>query len=394
MRDVFILSALRSPIGRFGGTLSPLSPAEIAGPVLRAVLDQTQVQDQQVDLVLMGHVLGGGRGQLVARQAAKQAGISDTVNAVSVDMVCSSGMMSLMMGASFIQAGTADLILAGGVESMSGAGFALSGRARWGYKYLSAPNEPLIDLLHRDGLSDPISGESMGVQVEHLTQHLNASRRELDEVAAESHARAHSATVEGRFRNEIIPLMAKTKRLEQDEGIRPDTTAETLSALRPVFARDGLLTAGNSSQISDGAAAILLASEEFVQNHGCTPIARLLGYGWTAGPWENFIDAPVSATRRTLESVGMGPGDIDLYENNEAFALSTWLFTRELDIGPDRLNVHGGALALGHPIGCSGSRIIVTLIHALRTHSKSYGLATLCHGTGGATAVAMERLYG
>ena len=394
MKDVFILGALRSPIGRFGGTFSSLSPAELSGPVLRAVLDQTQLPDQLVDLVLMGHVLGGGRGQLVARQAAKQAGIPDSVDAVSLDMVCSSGMMSVMMGASLIQAGTANLILAGGVESMSGAGFALSGKARWGYKYLSGPNEPVIDLLHRDGLSDPINGDPMGVQAERLAQSLHVSRQELDEIAAESHVRAHSATAEGRFKDEIIPVRAKTGYLEQDEGIRPETTVETLATLRSVFAKDGVLTAGNSSQISDGAAALLLASGEFVRNHGCKPLARLLGYGWAAGAWENFIDAPIEATRHTLKSVGMEIGDIDLYENNEAFALSTRLFSHGLAIDPVRLNVHGGAIALGHPIGCSGTRIMVTLIHALKTHGKLHGLAALCHGTGGATAAVMESLHG
>lgn len=392
MRDVFVLSATRSPIGRFGGALSAQSPAILAAPVFRSVLDRAAVSDRLVDLILMGHVLGGGHGQLVARQAAKHASIPDSVNAVGVDMVCSSGMMSLMMGAAFIQSGTSNLILAGGVESMSQTGFALSSKARWGYKYLSEPKEGVIDLLHKDGLSDPLNGESMGVQAERLAQKVQISRWELDEVAAESHARAHSATLQGRFNAEITPISTKKGLLEQDEGIRPETTAETLSKLRPVFAQDGVLTAGNSSQISDGSAAILLASGEFVRSHGLQPIARILGHAWAAGGWERFVEAPIEASRRALSVAGIRVADIDLYENNEAFALSTPLFVGGLEIDPERLNVNGGAIALGHPIGCSGTRIVVTLIHALKAREKSLGLAALCHGTGGGTALALEML--
>lgn len=392
MRDVFVLSATRSPIGRFGGMLSSQGPAILAAPILRSALDQAAVADQSVDLILMGHVLGGGHGQLVARQAAKHASIPDSVDAAGVDMVCSSGMMSLMMGAAFIQSGTSNLILAGGVESMSQTGFALSSKARWGYKYLSEPKECVIDLLHKDGLSDPINGDSMGVQAERLAQKIQVSRQELDEVAAESHARAYSATLQGRFKAEITSIPTKKGVFERDEGIRPETTVETLSKLRPVFAQDGVLTAGNSSQISDGSAAILLASGEFVRSHGLQPIARILGHAWTAGIWERFIEAPIEASRRALSTVGMQVSDIDFYENNEAFALSTPLFARELEIDPENLNVNGGAIALGHPIGCSGARITVTLIYALRAHGKSLGLAALCHGTGGGTALALEVL--
>ena len=391
-RDVYIVSATRSVIGRFGGALSLQSPAALAAPVLRSALDQAAVSDRLVDLILMGHVLGGGHGQLVARQAAKRAAIPDSVDAVSVDMVCSSGMMSLMMGAAFIQSGTSNLILAGGVESMSQTGFALSSKARWGYKYLSAPNEAVIDLLHKDGLSDPVSGESMGVQAERLAQDVQISRQELDEIAAESHARAHSAALQGRFQAEITPILTKKGILEQDEGIRPETTVETLSKLRPVFAEDGVLTAGNSSQISDGSAAILLASGEFVRDYNVQPLARMLGYAWIAGTWERFVEAPIAASRQALHNAGIQVADIDLYENNEAFALSTPLFVRELGIDSERLNVNGGAIALGHPIGCSGARIVVTLLHALKAREKSLGLAALCHGTGGGTALTLEML--
>ena len=392
MTDVFILSATRSPIGRFGGALSSLGPADLAAPILRSAVDIVRIPDRFLDLILMGHVLKGGHGQLVARQAAKRAKIADSVNAVSVDMVCSSGMMSLIMGASMIQSGAASLILAGGVESMSNAGFVLSSKARWGYKYLSGAQESILDLIHQDGLTDPISGESMGVQADRLAQQLSITRQELDEIAAESHARAFHATKSGIFSREITPIIGHNGALQKDEGIRSNTTVEALSKLEPVFAKNGLLTAGNSSQISDGSAAILLASGEFVKNNGVEPIAKILGFGWSAGVWDRFIESPVNASNHALVSAGLDTSDIDLYENNEAFSLSTSLYLRKMGLHPDRLNVQGGAIALGHPIGCSGTRIIVTLLHALQEHEKSLGLATLCHGTGGATAMTFERL--
>lgn len=392
MNDVFILSATRSPIGRFGGAFRSLSPAEIAAPILRSALDQSVVPDLSPDLVLLGHVLRGGHGQLVPRQAAKLAGIPDSIDAVGIDMVCSSGMMSLIAGAAFIQSGASNLILAGGVESMSDTRFALSSKARWGYKYLPGQGEAVVDLLYRDGLSDPTSGEAMGVQAERLAQALCISRRELDAVAAESHSRAHWATLNGGFHAEITPTPTRKGNLEQDEGIRSGITVETLADLRSVFVQDGLLTAGNSSQISDGAAALLLASGKFVRDYSLRPIARIHGSVWAAGTWDRFVEVPAEAARRVLGETGMLVEDIDLYENNEAFALSTVLFVRDLGIDPGILNVNGGAIALGHPIGCSGARVVVTLLHALRAHGKSLGLAALCHGTGGGTAVVVECL--
>ncbi len=392
MTDVFVLSALRSPMGRFGGALSSLSPAELAAPILRSVLDHVGMDDHHLDLILMGHVLKGGHGQLVARQAAKHAQIADSVDAVSIDMVCSSGMMSVIMGASLIQSGVANIVLAGGVESMSQAGFALSSKARWGYKYISGYHEPIIDLLHQDGLTDPITGESMGVQAERLAQQRSITRQELDGIAAQSHSRACHATKSDIFSREITPVNGKNDILKRDEGIRSNTTVEVLSQLNPVFEKNGQLTAGNSSQISDGSAAILLASAEFVNHHNIDPIAKILGYGWSAGTWEYFIESPVRASTHALEKAGLDETDIDLYENNEAFSLSTSLYLRKMGLHPDRLNVHGGAIALGHPIGCSGTRIMVTLLNALREYDKSLGLATLCHGTGGATAMIFERL--
>jgi len=394
MRDVYIVSAVRSAIGKFGGALKDHAPADVAAPVMAAALERAGVEGKDLDLVIFGNVLRGGHGQLIPRQAAFKAGIPKEIDAMAVDMVCSSGMMSVMNAATQIKAGEAEMILAGGVEVMSGTGFYLSSKARWGYKYLPGAFENVTDLMFRDGLSDPMSGEAMGDQTERLIAEEGVTRAELDEVAAASHARAAAATEACHFSNEIVPLEYRARRqtmqLERDEGIRPDTTAESLATLRTAFSKDGALTAGNSSQISDGAAGLLIASKDAVEAHGLTPMARILGSAWAAGEPYRFPEAPIPAVHNVLGKTGLAVGDFDLFENNEAFALNSILFHRKLGVPFDKLNVHGGAIALGHPIGCSGARILVTLLHALRQHDGGHGLAAICHGTGGGTAVALE----
>ena len=398
MRDVYIISAARTPIGRFGGALKDCSPADLAAHAMRGALARADIPGEALDFYAFGNVLRAGHGQLVPRQAAAQAGIPDAVDGFAVDMVCSSGMMSLMTAAAFIRAGEADIALCGGVESMSGAGFFLSSRARWGYGLLAGQGEPLADLMLRDGLMDPLSGEAMGEQAERLAAEHGVARRELDEMAALSHRRAAKAREEGFFADEIVPVerVAKGKSVvvEADEGIRPDTSVEKLGALRPAFRKDGVFTAGNSSQISDGAAALALASGEAVAAQGLRPLARWLGSAWSAGEAWRFPEAPVPAARRALEKSGLSLADVDLFENNEAFALNNLLFSRMLDIPMDRINVQGGAVALGHPIGASGARIVATLVHALRRRGGRVGLAAICHGMGGATAVALEATQG
>lgn len=394
MGDVFVVSAVRTPIGRFGGALANHSPVDLAAHVMGAALERARLDGQDLDLYIFGNVLRAGQGQLVPRQAAIKAGIPESVDGFAVDMVCSSGMMALMNAATVIRAGEAETVLAGGVESMSGAGFLLSSRARWGYKYLAGSPETLVDVLERDGLSDPFSGDAMGSQAERLATELGVSREALDEVAAESHRRANEATQSGEFFSEIAPIEYREKResrtLAADEGIRPDTTAETLAKLRPAFAKDGVLTAGNSSQISDGSAAVLLASSAAVEKYGLTPVAKLLSGSWSAGEPYRFPEAPVPAVNRLLSRLNLTIGDFDLFENNEAFALNSVLFNQMLGVPMDRLNTRGGAVALGHPIGASGARIVVTLLYALRDAGGGRGIATLCHGTGGSTAVALE----
>lgn len=399
MSATYIISAVRTPMGRFGGAFKDLSPVDLAAHVMRAALERTHgaVAPADLDLIIFGNILKHGHGQLLPRHAALRAGIPPEVDAYAVDMLCSSGMMSLINADMTIRAGDADLVLAGGVESMSQAGFLLSHRARWGYKLLIGDaREPVTDLLLADGLTDPITGELMGEESDRLAVERGVTREELDEVALLSQARAAAAAATGRFAAEIAPLEAPKGRahitVAQDEGIRPETTAATLAALQPAFGARGLMTAGNSSQISDGAAALLLASERAVRERGLTPIGRVLGGAWAAVESWRFVEAPIPAIERLARRLGLGKDDFDLVENNEAFALNSVLLRRALEIPYERLNVYGGAIALGHPIGASGARIVVTLLNALRQEGGVRGLAALCHGTGGGTALAIERL--
>jgi len=394
MRDTFIVSAVRTPIGKFGGGLKDLSPPELGAHAMRAALERAGVTGEQLDLFIFGNVLRAGHGQLVPRQAAFNAGIPDTIDGHAIDMVCSSGMMSLTNAAALIRAGDADLVLAGGVESMSQAGFALSHRARWGYKLLLGGGEEVRDLLMVDGLTDPTTGEAMGEQTERLAAEHGITRAEMDEAALLSHQRAALAIESGAFQKEIVPVEIKGRKgpeqIVRDEGVRPDTTTESLAGLRTAFRKDGVLTAGNSSQISDGAAALVLAGGEAVERYGLQPLAKILGSAWAAGPTWRFPEAPIPAARKLLDRLGMTLGDFDLFENNEAFAINNVLFNRMLGVEYDKLNVHGGAIALGHPIGASGARIVVTLLNALQLRHKQRGLAAICHGTGGGTALAVE----
>ena len=395
MNDVYLAAAVRSPIGRFGGALKEHSPVDLAAPMMEAALDRAEVPGAALDLYIVGNVLRAGQGQLVPRQAAVQAGLPKSVDGYAVDMVCASSLIALMNGATMIKAGEADLILAGGTESMSDAGFYLDAGARWGYTF--APDgADLQDVMHRDGLSDPTTGEAMGEQTERLCAEVDVDRETLDQIAATSQQRAAEATEAGHFDAEQVPIEYETRsgteRLEADEGIRPDTTAEGLASLSPAFREDGVLTAGNSSQISDGAAAVLLASPDAVEAHGLVPLARVGSGQWSAGEEWRFPEAPIPAIRQVLDETGMETEDFDLFENNEAFALNSVLVHRDLDVPLDRLNVHGGAIALGHPIGASGTRIVVTLLHALRQHDGQWGLASICHGTGGGVALPIERI--
>lgn len=396
MRDVYIVAAARTPLGRFGGALVDFSPADLGAHAMQAALERAGIPGSALDLYIMGNVLRAGHGQLLPRQAAFKAGIPASVDGYAVDMVCSSGMISLVNAMLAIRAGEADLVLTGGMESMSQTGFFLSHRARWGYKFLLGNPEQLTDLLLHDGLTDPTTGEGMGDQTERLAESHGFSRKDLDDVAYQSHKRAAAATERGSFKAEIAPIEITTKKgtqvVDRDEGIRPDTTLEGLGKLRSAFKKDGVLTAGNSSQITDGAAALVVASQDAVERYGLKPLAKVLGGAWAGGETWRFTEMPVYAVQKLLTKLNKQVSDFDLVENNEAFAVNSLLFNHMLGVDLDKLNVHGGAIALGHPIGASGARIIVTLINALQEQDKTLGLAALCHGTGGGTAVAIERV--
>ncbi|GCL47689.1 acetyl-CoA acetyltransferase PhaA [Microcystis aeruginosa] len=396
MQEVYIVAAVRTPIGRFGGGLMGLSPADLGATVMKSALEIANLPPEALDLYIFGNVLGSGHGQLIPRQAAIKAGIPVSVDGYRVDMVCSSGMIAVSNAATSIRAGEADLVLAGGIESMSQTGFFLSHRARWGYKFLMGAPEQLTDLLLHDGLTDATTAEGMGSQVDRLCLDRGVSRQALDEIAALSHQRAATATEKGWFNGEIVPIELKSKKgstiIAQDEGIRSDSTPEGLGKLRPAFNPSGVLTAGNSSQISDGAAAILLASKKAVDQYGLKPIAKILGGAVGAGKTDRFPEFPVLAVKKLLASLDKTIEDFDLVENNEAFALNNLLFEMDLGLAREKQNVHGGAIALGHPIGASGARILVTLINALKVQDKTLGMGAICHGTGGGTAIAIERV--
>lgn len=394
MSEAYIVSAKRTPIGRFGGGLSGFTPAELGAHAMKAALEAGGVAGENLDLYIFGQVLQAGHGQLVPRQAAFKAGIPSSVDGYTVNMVCSSGMLSVMNAATAIRAGEANLVLAGGIESMSQTGFFLSHRARWGYKFLLGAPEQLTDLLLHDGLHDKTADEGMGSEVDRLCVDRGVTREQLDEIAALSQQRAEAATKEGKFKNEIAPVEVKTRKgtdiIEADEGIRPGTTAESLAKLRPAFGKDGVLTAGNSSQISDGAAALAIASKEAVDQYGLKPIAKILGGSFAGGETWRFPEYPVHATQKLLDKLGKSISDFDLIENNEAFAINSLLLEQDLNVPRDKQNIYGGAIAIGHPIGVSGARIIVTLLNALQQEGGQLGLAAICHGTGGGTAIAVE----
>ena len=396
MLDAYIVAATRTPIGKFGGGLKDVSPVDLGAHVMSAVMQQTNLPHDALDLYIMGNVLRSGHGQLLPRQAAMKAGISVDVDGYAIDMVCSSGMMAVMNAAMMIKAGEADLVMAGGMESMSQTGFSLSARARWGYKYLSGRPEEVKDVLEVDGLLDPLTHESMGAETDRLSAEYGITRVEVDQVAYQSQQRAMQATADGLFTHEITPFEVKTRKgtttISADEGIRASTTPESLAGLRAAFSPDGILTAGNASQLSDGAACVLIASEKAIKTHNLTPIARLVGSSWAAVESWRFVEAPVPALRKLFKKHNLTAADIDLYENNEAFATNSVLFNKVFDIPYEKLNIYGGGISLGHPIGATGARLFVTLLNALQQTGGKLGVASLCHGVGGGTAVLVEKV--
>ena len=392
MNKVFIIGSCRTPIGRFGGSLASLSAVDLAAVVIKEALKKSGIREQAIDHVYMGCVIQAGLGQNVARQASLKAGLPVTTTAQTVNVVCGSGLDAVNSAARLIQAGEADCVIAGGTESMSNAPFALK-NARFGYK-MGSPmiNTPLIDTMVTDGLWDAINDYHMGITAENIVEQWHLTRTELDAFALKSQEKAVNAIENGLFKEEIVPVtVGKNKIVDTDEAPRKGLTIEALSKLKPAFKTDGIITAGNSSGINDGAAAVVVASEEKVHELGLKPEAEWMD-GTLAGVAPAIMGiGSVASTKKLLNKLRMSMADIDLIEGNEAFAAQSIAVKRDLNIPDEKLNVNGGAIALGHPIGVSGTRILVTLIHALKQRDKHMGLAMLCIGGGMGCSTVIRR---
>ena len=389
--DVVIVSAARTPIGKFQGTFQTIPAPELGATAIRAAVERAGVDPAAVDEVLMGNVLQAGVGQAPARQAAIGAGIPSSVSATTVNKVCGSSLKTVMMAAQAIRAGDARLIVAGGMENMNLAPYLLPG-ARFGYRL---NNQTLLDAMIQDGLWCPFEQHHMGHSAEWIARRYNVSRAAQDAWALESHRRALAAQQHGHFSAELTPV-AVTKRGETvavvaDETPRADTSAAALAALKPIFDTSGTVTAGNSSPISDGAAAFVVCSGAFAHAHGLKPLARIVGYAQAAVDPLEIFGAPIHAVRKLADKLNRAVTDFDLVEINEAFAAQTVADVQELGLDPARVNVNGGAIALGHPLGASGARVLVTLLHALQQRDLHIGIATLCLGGGEAVAMGVER---
>jgi acetyl-CoA C-acetyltransferase len=391
--DVFILSACRTPIGSFGGSLRDLSAADLGAVVVREAIARARIAPGDVGDVILGCVLQAGAGMNVARQASLRAGLPVDVPAETVNRVCGSGMSAIVHAVEALRCGYVDLIVAGGTESMSNAPYVLKG-ARWGLRMGDAE---VLDTMLSEGLTCSINGCHMGITAEEVASRYRVSREDQDAFAAESQRRAERAVAEGKFAKEIVAVEVPQKkgspiRVDRDEYPRAGTSVERLAALKAAFKAGGTVTAGNASGINDGASALVIASEGGIKKAGASPMARILGYCTTGVDPAIMGMGPVEAIRKALDRAKLETSQIDLVELNEAFAAQSLAVMRELKLDPARVNVHGGAVALGHPIGASGARIVTTLVHALADRGERYGLGALCVGGGMGTALVVERL--
>ncbi len=392
MSKVVLAGACRTAIGTMGGSLSTTPAAVLGSIVIKEALKRAGVKPEQVDHVYMGCVIQAGLGQNVARQASIKAGLPVEVPAVTVNVVCGSGLNCVNMAAQMIKAGDADIVVAGGMENMSMAPYAVP-QGRYGYRM---NNGVLVDTMVNDALWDAFNGYHMGITAENVAEKYGITREELDAFAAESQQKCEKAQAEGRFSDEIVPVEVKKKKetivFDKDEGPRPGTTKESIARLRPAFKPDGIVTAANSSGINDGAAAVVVMSEEKAKELGITPMATWVG-GALGGVDPAIMGVgPVAATRKVMERTGLKVSDMDLIEANEAFAAQSIAVARDLEFDPAKLNVNGGAIALGHPVGASGCRILVTLLHEMQKRPEAKkGLATLCIGGGMGCATIVEK---
>ncbi len=390
-RNVYIVDGVRVPVGKFGGAYKDVPAADLAAFTLKELMSRVGIRPSDIDLVAYGHVIRAGTGMDTARQAAIKAGVPEHVDSMTIDMVCASGMAAIITAANYIAAGSYNLVVAGGMESMSMAPFLVSSNARWGVKHLIGREWRILDSMVYDGLWDVLLNKVMGEEADLTAREYRAPRDVLDHISFESHMRAAKAWDSGAMKDFVVPYERNGKEvLAQDEGIRRDTSIEKLKSLPYAFTQEGPHTAGSSSQLSDGAASLLLASEEAVKSLGLKPIVRLVGFAYHGVETWRFPAAPVGAVKKLLDDIGWSKESVDFWENNEAFAINTYILHTELGIPYDRLNVHGGAIAVGHPLGMSGARITLELINVLRLHGGRRGVASICHGLGGAAAIAIE----
>ena len=391
MEDVFIVSAVRTPTGKFLGALKGFKATELGAMVVGEAVSRAGLRPDYVDEIIMGNVVSAGLGQNPARQAALGAGLPPTVAALTINKVCGSGLKAVMLARQAIIAGDAEVVVAGGMESMSNAPY-LVHRMREG---LRLGHGEFVDAVVHDGLWDIYNDFHMGMTGEKVAEKYDVAREEMDGYAAESHRRAAAATEAGKFRDEMLPVEIPQREgdpivLDRDEPIRSDTNVEALSKLKPIFKKDGTVTAGNAPGMNDGAAALVVASAKAVEEHGVKPIARVVAQAISGLEPEWVMMTPVPAVQKLLDKTGWTNDDVDLVELNEAFAVQACAVTKELSLATEKTNVNGGAVALGHPIGASGARVLTTLLFALKDRDGRRGIATLCLGGGNGVALAVE----
>lgn len=392
MADAFILSAVRTPIGKYLGSLADVPAPQLGAVAAAEALRRARAPLKRIDEVIIGNVLQAGVGQNPARQVALKTGLPDTIAAYTVNKVCGSGLKAVMLAAQAIRAGDADLILAGGIESMSRAPYLLFG-ARNGWKY---GDQKAVDAMLHDGLWCTFENWHMGEAAEHIADKCGVTRADQDRFSAQSHQRAATAWESGAFGAEVVPVTvgsgARAKTVSRDEGMRPESTVESLAKLKPSFREGGTVTAGNASMLSDGASSVVVGSARAAERLGTKPLARIVTYATSGVSPKDIFIAPVLAVRQVVEKAGLGLKDVDLFELNEAFAAQMLACNKDLKLDEGRINVNGGAIALGHPIGASGARVLVTLLHALEQRGLKRGVASLCLGGGNAVALMVERV--
>lgn len=391
MTEVLIAGAVRTPIGKFLGGLTPFRAPDLGAMVVKETLRRAGVSPDAVEEVIMGNVVTAGLGQNPARQASIYGGVTEKAGALTINKVCGSGLKAVVLGTQAIKLGDAEIVIAGGMESMSNAPYILR-QARTGYRLNDGA---IVDTMVFDGLWDFYNNFHMGNTAELVAETYNVSRQEMDEYSVESHRKAVEAHVKGKFKDEMMTVEIPQKkgdpvRIDRDEGPRPDSSLEGLAKLKPAFKKDGTITAGNASQISDGAAAMVLLSERKAKELGVKPIARVTGYATGGMKPEWVMMTPTVAIPKLLQKIGLTIDAFDAIELNEAFAVQGCAVVKELKMDPKKVNMHGGAVALGHPIGCSGARILVTLLHVLKQNGGKRGLASLCLGGGNAVALSVE----